>query len=216
MSADSPAPRTALVRDARYQRHETGEGHPERPARYAAVIDALAADGLLDRLLDIPARAATEDEVAACHSRAYIRLAREEIEAGAGHLSTGDTDVSAASYDVALLAVGGALAAVDAVVDGRARNAFCVVRPPGHHARPAQGMGFCVLNNIAVAARYAQQRHGLDRVLIADWDVHHGNGTQDIFYADPSVFSPARTRRLGIPAPATPAKQAKGWPRERR
>ncbi|MBI1352832.1 MAG: histone deacetylase [Acidobacteria bacterium] len=188
MPADSTAPRTALVRDARYRRHDTPPGHPEQPARYTAVVEGLAEAGLLDRLLDLAPRPAVEDEIAACHARDYIRLAQQEIAAGAGHLSTGDTDVSEASYEVALLAAGGVLTAVDAVVEGRAGNAFCVLRPPGHHARPAQGMGFCVFNNIAVGARYAQQRHGLDRVLIVDWDVHHGNGTQDIFYADPSVF----------------------------
>jgi acetoin utilization deacetylase AcuC-like enzyme len=103
-------------------------------------------------------------------------------------LSTGDTDIDGRSWEVALHAVGGALNAVDAVVTGRARNAFCVVRPPGHHATARRGMGFCLLNNIALAARYAQRHHGLERVLIVDWDVHHGNGTQEIFYSDPSVF----------------------------
>ena len=92
------------------------------------------------------------------------------------------------SWDAALSAAGSALAAVDAVVDGKAANAFCVVRPPGHHASADRGMGFCVLNNIALAARHAQRRHGLERVLIVDWDVHHGNGTQDIFYADGTVL----------------------------
>ena len=102
--------------------------------------------------------------------------------------STGDTSVGPRTWDVALKAVGGVLNAVDAVVSRKAANAFCAVRPPGHHARPAQGMGFCVFNNIALAARYAQRKHGIERVLIADWDVHHGNGTQDIFYEDGSVF----------------------------
>ena len=179
---------TALVHDSEYREHLTGDGHPERPDRYTAVIEALAADGLLERTLNLAPRSATVEEIAACHSLDYIRLARDEIAAGAGHLSTGDTEVSTDSYDVALLAAGGVLTAVDAVIEGKAGNAFCVVRPPGHHARPAQGMGFCVFNNIAVGARYAQQKCGLERVLIVDWDVHHGNGTQDIFYSDPSVF----------------------------
>src|SRR6266478_461052 len=107
--------------------------------------------------------------------------------AGAHELSTGDTSVGPRTWDVALKAVGGVLNAVDAVVSRKAVNAFCAVRPPGHHARPEQGMGFCVFNNIALAARYAQRKHGIERVLIADWDVHHGNGTQDIFYEDGSV-----------------------------
>jgi acetoin utilization deacetylase AcuC-like enzyme len=103
-------------------------------------------------------------------------------------LSTGDTNVGKRSFDVAVRAVGGVLNAVDAVIAGQAANAFCAVRPPGHHARPNQGMGFCIFNNIAIAARYAQHKHGLAKVMIADWDVHHGNGTQDTFYADGSVF----------------------------
>ena len=103
-------------------------------------------------------------------------------------LSTGDTAVSEKSLEVALEAAGGLLNAVDAVVGRKAKNAFCVVRPPGHHATPDRGMGFCIFNNIAIAARYAQKKHGIGKVLIADWDVHHGNGTQDAFYRDGSVF----------------------------
>jgi acetoin utilization deacetylase AcuC-like enzyme len=126
--------------------------------------------------------------VALCHTPGYIETARRDIESGAFCLSTGDTNVSEKSFKTALFAVGGAIVAVDAVVEGRAGNAFCVVRPPGHHATRTHGMGFCVFNNIAVAARYAQKEYGLQRILIVDWDVHHGNGTQDIFYDDPSVF----------------------------
>ena len=149
---------------------------------------SLESAGLRRRLAHLSARAADEDEIALCHTRAYIQTVKREIAAGERELSTGDTNVSPRSYEVALKAAGGVLNAVDAVVERKAANAFCVVRPPGHHARPAQGMGFCVFNNVAIAARYAQRRHGIGRVLIADWDVHHGNGTQDIFYTDGSVF----------------------------
>jgi acetoin utilization deacetylase AcuC-like enzyme len=179
---------TALLADPVYKEHDPGPGHPERPERYDAVVRALDHAGLMKSLQRIDPRFATEDEIAACHSRAYIQKVRREIAAGARELSTGDTNVGARSFDVALEAVGGILNAVDAVLDRKARNAFCVVRPPGHHARPEQGMGFCVFNNIAIAARNAQRKHGVERVLIADWDVHHGNGTQDIFYSDGSVF----------------------------
>src|SRR5579884_1821993 len=186
-SAASP-PATALLADPVYKEHDTGPGHPERPARFDAVMQALESAGLRRRLAHLSARAADEDEIALCHTRAYIQTVKREIAAGERELSTGDTNVSPRSYEVALKAAGGVLNAVDAVVERKAANAFCVVRPPGHHARPGQGMGFCVFNNVAIAARYAQRVHGIDKVLIADWDVHHGNGTQDIFYADGSVF----------------------------
>jgi acetoin utilization deacetylase AcuC-like enzyme len=136
----------------------------------------------------IDSRFASEDEIALCHSRDYIREVRREIADGIRELSSGDTAVSPQSYDVALKATGGVLNVVDAVINRTVENAFCVVRPPGHHARPEQGMGFCILNSVAIAARYSQRKFGIERVLIADWDVHHGNGTQDIFYSDGSVF----------------------------
>jgi acetoin utilization deacetylase AcuC-like enzyme len=123
-----------------------------------------------------------------CHTREYLRTAQHDVEAGYGSLTTGDTDITRNSWDVAGKAAGGVLNAVDAVVTGKARNAFCATRPPGHHATPNRGMGFCLLNNVAIGARYAQRKHGLERVLILDWDVHHGNGTQEIFYSDPTVF----------------------------
>jgi acetoin utilization deacetylase AcuC-like enzyme len=181
-------PATALLADPVYREHDTGPGHPEQPARYDAVMDALEESGLLDWLDRIPIRTANEDELALVHTHAYIQLAAREIRAGARELSTGDTTVGPRSLEVAQQAVGGVLNAVDRVVAGQARNAFCAVRPPGHHARPAQGMGFCIFNSIAIAARYAQRRHGIGKVMIVDWDVHHGNGTQDAFYEDGSVF----------------------------
>jgi len=179
---------TGLVADPVYKQHDTGPGHPERPERYDAVTHALDRAGVTKHLAHIPVRAATEDEVATVHSHRYIATVKRDIASGAHALSTGDTAVSAHSLDVALRAVGGVLNAVDAVISGKAGNAFCAVRPPGHHARPEQGMGFCIFNNVAIAARYAQRKHGLAKVLIADWDVHHGNGTQDTFYSDGSVF----------------------------
>jgi len=140
------------------------------------------------RLVRIAARPATEDEILACHEREYFESVKARIEAGVATLDYSDTMVCGDSFAAAQLAAGGAMAAVDAVVADAVGNAFCAVRPPGHHARPNAAMGFCIFNNVAVAARYAQRRHGLSRVLIADWDVHHGNGTQEIFYDDPSVF----------------------------
>jgi acetoin utilization deacetylase AcuC-like enzyme len=179
---------TALLLDPLYKQHDPGPGHPEQPARYDAVTRAIEASALLPKLHRVAVRVANEDEIALVHGREYIAKVKREIAAGAHELSTGDTSVGRQSFDVAVRAVGGVLNAVDAVVAGNAANAFCAVRPPGHHAGPNQGMGFCIFNNIAIAARYAQRKHGLAKVMIADWDVHHGNGTQDTFYRDGSVF----------------------------
>ena len=176
---------TGLLLDDRYLDHDTGERHPEQPARITAVREALAP--LAAQLTPVEPRRATVDELARCHDPEYIALAEQDVRQGYKTLSTGDTHISPASYDVAVTAAGGVVQAVDAVLAGELDNAFCAVRPPGHHARPAQGMGFCLFNNVAIAARYAQDKHGVDRVLIVDWDVHHGNGTQDIFYQDGSV-----------------------------
>ena len=121
------------------------------------------------------------------HTPAHIRFVRETCLRG-GILDGGDTPVSEDSYEVALLAAGGVIAAVAAVLNGEMENAFCAVRPPGHHATQAVSMGFCLFNNAAIGARFAQAAHGLKRVAIIDWDVHHGNGTQEIFYEDKSVF----------------------------
>jgi acetoin utilization deacetylase AcuC-like enzyme len=139
-------------------------------------------------LLPVKPREATDEELLLCHTQKYLKIARHDVDAGLPSLSTGDTDIGRNSWDVASYAVGGVLNAVDAVISGHARNAFCAVRPPGHHASAGRGMGFCLFNNVAIAARYAQRKHGLERVMIVDWDVHHGNGTQDIFYSDPSIF----------------------------
>ena len=179
---------TALLLDPLYKQHDPGPGHPEQPVRYDAVTRVIEGTSLFSQLHPIDVRVASEDEIALVHGREYIAKVKREIAAGARELSTGDTNVGPRSFDVAVRAVGGVLNAVDAVVAGKAANAFCAVRPPGHHARPDQGMGFCIFNNIAIAARYAQNKHGLAKVMIADWDVHHGNGTQDTFYRDGSVF----------------------------
>lgn len=177
---------TALLLDPVFREHNPGSHHPECPERYDAVTAVLTAE--LGDAPRIPLRKAHFDELELCHTGHYVRQAEEEIRAGFSELTTGDTHVCRASYEVAARAAGSVLNAVDWVMEGKADNAFCAVRPPGHHATPARGMGFCVFNNIAIAARYAQRRYGVERVLIADWDVHHGNGTQDIFYEDGSVF----------------------------
>lgn len=179
---------SALAADPVCREHLMGREHPERPERYDVVASALRSAGLMERLMPLEPRSATEDELALCHRREYLRLARHDVDSGYPYLSTGDTDIGPRSWEAASGAAGAGLNAIDAVVTGRARNAFCLVRPPGHHANAGRGMGFCLFNNAAVAARYAQRKHGIGRVLIVDWDVHHGNGVQDIFYADPSVY----------------------------
>ena len=180
--------RTALVADPACQRHDPGHGHPESSGRFAAALGALEASGLAAKMLRLAPRVLGRDDLLLAHTQEYLALAEGEITSGEMQLSTGDTRVGPHSWEAALAAAGSALAAVDAVIGGTAENAFCVVRPPGHHASAEVGMGFCVLNNVALAARHAQRRHGLERVLIVDWDVHHGIGTQDIFYADGTVL----------------------------
>jgi acetoin utilization deacetylase AcuC-like enzyme len=175
---------TGLAADPVCKEHLTGPGHPEQPARFDAAVGALHG---LD-LVPIAPRLANHDELALCHSRKYIQLAEREIFDGFHELSTGDTIISPKSLDAALRATGQALNAVDAIIAKQISNAIGIGRPPGHHATPVRGMGFCIFNTVAIAARYAQHKHGIGRVLIADWDVHHGNGTQDIFYTDGSVF----------------------------
>jgi acetoin utilization deacetylase AcuC-like enzyme len=181
-------PKTALLADSIYREHLVGRDHPERPERFDAVFQALQKSGILKHVERVEPRSATQEEMLLCHTRDYLRIAQHDVEAGYTSLSTGDTDVTPNSWGIARKAAGGVMNALDAVLAGKARNAFCAVRPPGHHATPNRGMGFCLLNNIAIGARYAQRKHGIERVMIVDWDVHHGNGTQDIFYSDPTVF----------------------------
>jgi acetoin utilization deacetylase AcuC-like enzyme len=175
---------TAFLADAIAKEHNPGPGHPEQPARWDAAIRGLGDN----KVTEAAPRAAVEDELLLCHTAAYIQTVKRDVSGGASQLSTGDTDINRRSYDVALRATGTCLNGIDLVMKGAAKNAFCIVRPPGHHASANRGMGFCLFNNIAIAARYAQRKYGVERVVIADWDVHHGNGTQDIFYTDPSVF----------------------------
>ena len=182
---------TGFLFDDLYLRHLSGDtGHPERPERLVAVVRGLERAGLSKDLSAITSRPATDDELALVHDRAYIDLVKRELQSviGVKQLSTGDTDVTAGSLAAARAAAGGVLNAVDGVMSGRLKNAFCAVRPPGHHATRNRGMGFCIFNNVAIAARYLQKMHGIRRVLIVDFDYHHGNGTQDIFYEDDSVF----------------------------
>lgn len=174
--------RTGIVYHPLYLEHETN-GHPEKKERLSAILNMISSERVNVEL--ITPKAATVDQVAAVHNRSYIDQVRAICEHGGGYLDV-DTVLSKRSYDAALMAAGGAMAAVDATLNGF-DSAFAMVRPPGHHAMPSRGMGFCIFNNIAVAARHAQAT-GLEKVLIVDWDVHHGNGTNAIFYSDRSVL----------------------------
>jgi len=175
--------RTGIIYHSDYLKHDTGL-HPENKERLISTISYLKKTGLLDRLDLIKPRRAELNELQYIHHRDHIEKVRRYSEIKL-QLDP-DTILSTESYDVATLAAGGAITAVDAVLDN-VDNSFALVRPPGHHAIPVQGMGFCIFNNIAIAARHAQKK-GLKRVLIVDWDVHHGNGTQEAFYDDPSVL----------------------------
>ncbi len=179
---------SVLVSDLTYEKHDTGHGHPEQPARIKAVLNALEKAELNQKFRKVEARECKNEDILRCHTKQYLETVKADLAKGSSSLSTGDTVLSKDSLMVARLAAGGILQAADEVLTGRARNAFCVARPPGHHATPDKGMGFCIFNHIAIAARYAQEKHKVGKVLIVDWDVHHGNGTQDVFYEDETVF----------------------------
>jgi acetoin utilization deacetylase AcuC-like enzyme len=181
--------KTAVIHHPVSARHDTGPGHPETPARYEVVMDALRSDAeLWPRLAEIEAPQAPRGDVQACHSAQHFKHVERAVAEGRGYLDA-DTILSLHSLEAALRAAGGACRAVDAVMRGEADNAFLAARPPGHHATADRAMGFCLFNNAAVAARYAQRHYPeVERVAVVDWDVHHGNGTQGIFYDDPTVF----------------------------
>ena len=179
---------TGVVFEEIYLQHETG-GHPENKQRLINTVSYLKETGTWERLKQIPARAASVDEICYNHDRGYVEKIRDFIETrGGGILDHGDTIGSPKSYEAALWAAGGLLEACDAVMKGEISNAAALVRPPGHHATSSSAMGFCIFNNVAIAARHLQKKHGLRKIAIIDWDVHHGNGTQDSFYMDPDVF----------------------------
>ena len=180
----------AIIKDDRYLEHNPGEGHPESPNRLRVIHDLI--DKEFGSLPLIPPRLATEIELALVHDHFYIQTVANTAGKHFSQLDP-DTGLSARSYEIARLAAGGLLQAVDSLVNSKAAilkpySIFAFVRPPGHHAEPTRGMGFCLFNNIAIAAKYAKEKYGLKRILIVDWDLHHGNGTQLAFYGDPGVL----------------------------
>ena len=183
----------AILYDDIFLEHNTGSGHPERPERLFEVIDTLKNNPDFKYDLVWPkVRKADNSEIALVHSDKYIQLVESEIRAldndSPTFLSTGDTVISPKSLVVAQMSVGASLVGIDEIMNGNVKAAFSFNRPPGHHATEDRGMGFCIYNHAAIAAKYLQDKYSLSRVLIIDFDVHHGNGTQDIFYDDPSVF----------------------------
>jgi acetoin utilization deacetylase AcuC-like enzyme len=179
--------RTGFLTAPVFLRHDTGPGHPERPERLTAILQELERSGLGAELDCAEATAADPRWIGLVHAEEHARSLRRTIEGGGRRIDP-DTTVSSASFEAALTAVGAALAAGDRVLKGSWRRAFCALRPPGHHAEHARAMGFCLFNNVAILARYLQREHGLERVAIVDFDVHHGNGTQHLFESDPSIF----------------------------
>ena len=200
---------TLLVSQTNFEDHQTPQGHPERPDRIRAVEDALSTpefDGLVRR--EAPYGDITSAELV--HDRQYLSHLRAARPAeGIGQID-GDTFISARSLSAAATGLGGALAALDAVVLGEVDNAFCAIRPPGHHAEIVTPMGFCLINTVAILAREAQRRYGAERVAIVDFDVHHGNGTQDIFKDDPSVFYASSHQMPLYPGTGDPSETGVG------
>ena len=181
--------KTAIIHHPIYEKHDTGPGHPETPLRYTAVMDALREDEKFwTSLTEITPEKASKGLIQAAHTPQHYKRVEGAFEHGQDRLDA-DTTISMKSFEVGVYAAGGAVAGVDAVMRGGVDNVFVAVRPPGHHATAENAMGFCLFNNVAVAAKYAQNNYKeIERVAVLDWDVHHGNGTQGIFYDDPSVF----------------------------
>jgi acetoin utilization deacetylase AcuC-like enzyme len=175
------------VYDPAYLEHRTGR-HPENAERLRKILEALEGDpAFWESLVKISPRPAEDQDITRCHSSRLIDHIQRLCRSGESFVDV-DTVICPDSFAVSRLAAGAAVVAIDAAITGQVDNVFAVVRPPGHHATPDSAMGFCLFNNAAIGARYAQARYGVERVAIIDWDVHHGNGTQDIFYSDPSVF----------------------------
>ncbi len=179
---------TGILIDERFRRHATGEGHPESPARLTVIQEALEASGLLERCAAVPAQPASDVTIQAVHTHEYLTRLDAACRQGYPYIDVPDSAICPESLDIARLAAGGVVEAARRVARGELQRAFCAVRPPGHHAERDRSMGFCLLNNVAIAALQVKQEFKLDRLLILDFDVHHANGTQHTFDAEPAVL----------------------------
>ena len=179
---------TGFLYDPIYLQHDTGTGHPECSERLIASTQYLKEQPWFNQLHSVASRKADHRWIETIHDNDYIKRAEETCKAGAPFLDSMDVGICKSSYDIALQATGGTLALADEIISGNIDNGFALVRPPGHHAEKSMALGFCLFNNVAILARYLQQQYGVDKVLILDWDVHHGNGTQHTFEEDPSVL----------------------------
>ena len=180
--------KSGIVYDSIFSKHDTGIHHPEKDNRASYIFNQIKDEKFFNSIVKIPTQPCDPRFLEFAHHPAYLKLAKLELENGLNKLSTGDTAICKDSWTVASIASGGILNAIKQVSEHKIKNAFCITRPPGHHANEKKGMGFCIFNHVAIGARYAQKVLGYEKILIVDWDVHHGNGTQDIFYQDDSVF----------------------------
>ena len=183
----NPNKRIGFLYHPDYLKHDTGYGHPEHSQRLLAILEVVRNSDIWNDLILIEPTPATIDQIKYIHDSRYVEAVKQMCDSGGGYIDY-DTPISAESFNAALLAAGAMLRGIDAIIAREIDNAFALVRPPGHHATPQIGMGFCIFNNVAIAARYIQREHNLPKILIIDWDLHHGNGTQDAFYDDPTVF----------------------------
>jgi len=200
----------ALISHQAYFNHDTGHGHPEQPERLRAIFASLEASSVNNRIKRITCSQAAEQEITAVHDRQYYQFAAESISSGRRVLDEGDTVVSGGSFQAALYAAGAVIKGIDLLQNGSLNRVFCAVRPPGHHAEKDRAMGFCIFNNVAIAARYAQQAGLAENILIIDFDVHHGNGTQHIFEEDAGIFYYSMHQYPHYPGTGTTAETGVG------
>jgi len=210
LGGDNPVAKTAYLHDDIYMDHLTGYGHPERPERLSAIEKKLEAAPYYIGLIHLGPALPDMKYIEMVHAKSYIQRIRKEIESGREHIDSMDTAVCEASFDVALRAVGGSLKLCDLIMKGDALKGFCAVRPPGHHAEENYAAGFCLFNNIAIAARYLQRKHGIKKIAIVDWDVHHGNGTQHSFEEDDTIYYISTHQYPHYPGTGSPQEKGKG------